>query len=117
MLLAGAALTAATDVVRLISVVDAKKVSVTTSTTLGAASITRAAGDWNGDGFKLGMEIWISGLPGSWTINSITATTLGLTGAAIVPAGLRDAHRLRLRPVARRPGARWAATTCTSART
>ena len=86
MIVAGAALAAATDVDRAIAVVDAAEVSTTTTTTLAAASISRSAGSWVTDGFLVGMEIWISGLPGSWTITTLSATTLGLAGAPIVPA-------------------------------
>ena len=84
MLVSGASLAAATSVK--VSVVDPKRVVATASMTLSANSVTRATGSWLTDGFKAGMEVWISGLPGSWTITSLTAATLTLNGAAIVPA-------------------------------
>jgi len=86
MLLTGAALTAAANVLRSVAVVDPRKVEATGSMSLGTSSITRTAGSWSADGFLTGMAISISGLPGTWTIASLSATTLGLSGAAIVPA-------------------------------
>ena len=57
MLLGGPALTVAADVVRTVAVVDPKQVAATASMTLGVAGVTRAAGSWLADGFKLGMAV------------------------------------------------------------
>ena len=88
MLLSGAALTPATNVVRSVAVVDAKKVQATAPMSLGSSSVTRTSGSWTTDGFTVGMNVWISGLPGSWQVTAISADnlTLTLSGAAIVPA-------------------------------
>ena len=49
------------------------------------STLVRLAGSFLADGFKLGMQVWVSGKPGAWTISSLTATTMQLQGAAMTP--------------------------------
>ncbi|HEY6031932.1 MAG TPA: hypothetical protein VIU44_15285, partial [Gaiellaceae bacterium] len=47
-------------------------------------SITRATGSWTGSGFTAGQQVTLGGgLSGTYTVFSVTATTLTLTGSAL----------------------------------
>jgi hypothetical protein len=62
----------------------ALKVEVTTTVTLLADQLGRTdGGSWLDDGFAPGQVIFIEGIPGGFTIDSVTAETITLAGAAI----------------------------------
>jgi Ca2+-binding RTX toxin-like protein len=81
----------ATNVVRKVAVAEPLKVTATAMMDIATSSLTRRAGAWAADGFKVGMHIWISGFAGPWTIDSFgnsafgAGTVLNLAGAALTP--------------------------------
>jgi len=59
------------------------RVEVEIEATLIVDTLTRASGDWTADGFEAGDVVYIEGIPGGFTVQSVTATELVLEGAAI----------------------------------
>ncbi|MBL8480623.1 MAG: hypothetical protein JNJ60_00385, partial [Rhodocyclaceae bacterium] len=59
------------------------RVEVQIAATLVVDTLSRASGSWIADGFAAGQVVYIEGLPGGFTIASVTATSLVLAGTAI----------------------------------
>ena len=62
------------------------KVTATTPVQIHTSSLVRSSGSWITDGFKVGMQVSVSGFAGSFTVSALTATTMTLANTAWAPS-------------------------------
>ncbi|MGL4256696.1 MAG: hypothetical protein ACRCSL_10200, partial [Microbacterium sp.] len=68
-----------------VSVADPKRIETAGQFTVKSDRILRAGGSFVADGFRVGMQVRISGLPGVYTVAAVSAGELRLNGTALQP--------------------------------